>query len=303
MPEEVSEIMPAADRLCKAKCVRRENALECEFTKNEPKGGNWTMNVEAIRQQLKALKLPTAAKELEDVLHDHKQAADVGWVSDLLSREIDARRERALEKRIERADFPELATLEAFDWKFNPKIDRTKIEGLATLDFVKDNRIALFLGAAGLGKTHFALAIGLLAVKAGYRVFCASAKKLTQLIDLAKKTETLDRLFKQMLSSKLWIIDDWGVVSMKREVAEEVFDLFDRRKYSSAMVLTSNRDVEEWGEMFPDPVLANATIDRMFDRAEIVVFQGKSYRLGGRITLPCLNPADIGKTSKLKKAT
>ncbi len=85
------------------------------------------------------------------------------------------------------------------------------------------------------------------------------------------------------------------------EVAEEIFDLFDRRKYSSAMVLTSNRDVEEWGEMFPDPVLANATIDRMFDRAEIVVFQGKSYRLRGRITLPSLYPDEIGKAAKLKR--
>lgn len=259
------------------------------------------MNIEGIRQQLKSLKLPTAAGELETVLNHYKQAADVAWVSDLLSREIDARRERALQKRIERAEFPELATLEAFDWKFNPKIDRSKIEELAKLDFVQGNGIALFLGAAGLGKTHFALAIGLLAVKAGYRVFCASAKRLIQLISLAKESNTLDRLFKQMLGSKLWIIDDWGVVSMKREVAEEIFDLFDRRKYSSAMVLTSNRDVEEWGEMFPDPVLANATIDRMFDRAEIVVFQGKSYRLRGRITLPSIYPDEIGKTGKLKR--
>lgn len=260
------------------------------------------MNIEGIRQQLKALKLPTAAGELEMVLTRHKQAADVAWVAELLNREIDARKERALQKRIERADFPETPTLEAFDWKFNPKIDRAKIEELAKLDFVRDNRIGLFLGAAGLGKTHFALAIGVLAAKEGYRVFCSSTKKLVQMIDVARQRNEMDILFKKMLSSKLWIIDDWGVVSMKREISEEIFDLFDRRKYSSAMLLTSNRDVEEWGEMFPDPVLANATIDRMFDRAEIVVFQGKSYRLRGRITLPSLNPNDIGKTPKLKKA-
>ena len=93
---------------------------------------------------------------------------------------------------------------------------------------------------------------------------------------MAKLKNNLDVLFKRMLSSQLWLIDDWGVVSMSREIAEEVFDLFDRRKYSSAMLLTSNRDVEEWSEVFPDPVLANATIDRIFDRAEIVPFQGNS---------------------------
>jgi DNA replication protein DnaC len=253
-----------------------------------------TMNIEAVRKQLKMLKLSTAAREMEEVLGRYKQAVDLAWVSELLERELDARRERALQRRIQRADFPEVTTLEAFDWKFNTKIDRAKVEALAKLEFVRDNRIGLFLGAAGLGKTHLALAIGVLAAKEGYRVFCASVKKLTQLIQVAKLKNTLDVLFKKRLSSKLWIIDDWGGVSMNREIAEEVFDLFDRRKYSSAMLLTSNRDVEEWGEVFPDPVLANATIDRMFDRAEIVVFQGKSYRLKGRISLPSLNVQAIG---------
>jgi len=244
------------------------------------------MNIETIRKQLKMLKLSTAAQEMEAVLTRHKQAASLEWVSELLEREIDARQERALQKRIARAEFPEVTTLETFDWHFNAKIDQAKIETLARLDFVRDNRIGLFLGAAGLGKTHLALAIGVLAAKEGHRVFCASTKRLMQQIQVAKLKNALDVLFKRMLSSKLWIIDDWGVVSMGREIAEEVFDLFDRRRYSSAMLLTSNRDVEEWGEVFPDPVLANATIDRIFDRAEIVVFQGKSYRLKGRISLP-----------------
>ena len=260
------------------------------------------MNVEGIRQQLKELKLRTAAGELETVLSRHKQAADLAWVADLLEREIDAREERAVQKRIERAEFPEVTSLETFDWKFNSKIDRSKIEELSRLEFVKDNRIGLLLGAAGLGTTHIALALGVLAAKEGHRVFCASTKKLIQLIEMARQKNTLDALFKRMLSSKLWIIDDWGVVSMKREITEEVFDLLDRRKYSSAMLLTSNRDVEEWGEVFPDPVLANATIDRIFDRAEIVVFQGKSYRLKGRITLPSVHPAEIIKATKPKRA-
>lgn len=70
---------------------------------------------------------------------------------------------------------------------------------------------------------------------------------------------------------------------MPREIAEEIFDLLDRRKFSSAMILTSNRDIDEWNQVFPDPVLANATIDRIFDRADISLFKGKSYRLKGKI--------------------
>ena len=251
------------------------------------------MNIEIIRTQLKTLKLPTAMREIEEVLSRNKRAVELDWVSELFEREIDARKQRAFEKRIHRAEFPEVTTLEAFDWKFNPKLDKTKIEELAKLEFVRDHRIGLLLGAAGLGKTHIALAIGILAVHEGYPVFCASIKKLIKEIQIAKLKNKLDVLFKRMLSSRLWIIDDWGVVSMSREIAEEVFDLFDRRKYSSAMLLTSNRDIEEWNEIFPDPVLANATIDRIFDRAVIVPFEGESYRLKGRICLPVSDHLEI----------
>lgn len=244
------------------------------------------MNIEAVRTQLRSLKLSTAARELDEVAAKHKAAVSLHWVSELLEREIDTRKENGLRKRIERADFPELRTLEEFDWKFNPKIDKEKIEELAQLEFIRNNRIALFLGRPGTGKTHLALAVGLLAVKTGLRVYCTSAKSLAYEITLARAKNSLDVLFKKILSSDLWIVDNWGVVSMSREIAEEVFDLFDRRKYNSAMILTSNRDLKEWSEVFPDPILANATIDRMFDRAEIVVFEGKSYRLKGRIELP-----------------
>src|SRR5579863_1572012 len=244
------------------------------------------MNLETMKSQLKTLKLSTAARELEEVLSKHKAAASLHWVSELLERELDARKERSLQKRIERADFPELRTLEQFDWQFNPKIERARIEQLASLEFIRNRQIALFLGKPGTGKTHLALAIGLLAVRAELRVYCVSVKKLAHEITVAQAKNSLDVLFKKILSCDLWIIDNWGVVSMGREIAEEVFDLFDRRKYNSAMILTSNRDLQEWMQVFPDPVVANATIDRIFDRAETLLFEGKSYRLRGRIELP-----------------
>ncbi|MFH1834471.1 MAG: IS21-like element helper ATPase IstB [bacterium] len=244
------------------------------------------MNVGTLQSQLRSLRLGTAAREIKEVLTRRKKAVELDWVAELLERELDARRERAIQRRIERARIPEMATLEEFDWRFNPKIEREKIEELAKLEFVEQNRTALFLGGPGLGKTHLALAIGILAAKAGYQVYCASIKRLMAEIELAKLSGALDVLFSRILSAQLWLIDDWGVVSMKREIAEEVYDLFDRRKYSSSMLLTSNRDVEEWGEMFPDPVLANATIDRIFDRPILMEFAGKSYRLKGRIQLP-----------------
>lgn len=243
------------------------------------------MEVETIRSQLKTLRLATAARELEEVLTKQKKAVNLGWMADLLERELDARRESALKTRIKAAKFPEVTSLETFDFAFNPDIDEEAIRRLATLSFIAKNRIALFLGNPGTGKTHLAIAIGITAARNGYRVYCSSAKRLHAQIIEARLRNSMDELFKKILSAKLWIIDDWGVVSHTREVSEEIFDLMDRRKHSSAMILTSNRDVEEWPQCFPDPVVSNITIDRIFDRPEKVIFKGESYRLKGKIQL------------------
>ena len=243
------------------------------------------MNTETIRAQLRELRMNTAANDLEEVLAAQKKTATLDWLSTLFSREIDARRERAVTSRIKRAQFPEVTSLESFDWQFNPDINQATIEELATLEFVEKNEIALFLGKPGTGKTHLALAIGLRAVHRGHRVFCTSVKRLSAQIAVAQSKNSLDILFKKILASRLWILDDWGVISMKSAISEEVFDLLDRRRHSSALILTSNRDVDEWGTVFPDPVLASAAIDRLFDRASIVTFIGKSYRLNSRINV------------------
>jgi len=241
------------------------------------------MNIESIKQQLSQLRLTTASKEIETVLKEEKKAVSLNWISLLLEREIDARKQKSLETRIKKAKFPEVTSLENFNWDFNPQINKEEIYNLANLKFINSNGIALFLGQPGTGKTHLALAIGFLAAKHGMQIYCTSVKKLSKDIMTAKAKHTLDALFKKILSCKLWILDDWGVISMDREVAEEVFDLLDRRKYSSALILTSNRAVNEWGEVFPDPILASASIDRIFDRATVLKFMGDSYRLKGRI--------------------
>lgn len=243
------------------------------------------MSLEVVKEQFKKLKMFKSSKELDEILIKNKKAIDLSWLSEVLEAELDYRNEVSIQRRILNAQFPELRSLEQFNWGFNPKIPKERIKELATLNFIEKNEIGLFLGNPGTGKTHIAISIGMLAARYGYKVYCTSVKRLTKKILAAKKENTLDSLFKKILTSKLWILDDWGVVSMNRDVSEEIFDLFDRRKHNSAMLLTSNRDVEEWPQVFSDPVLANAAIDRMFETANICIFQGESYRMKGRILM------------------
>jgi DNA replication protein DnaC len=240
------------------------------------------VTVDTIRDQLKNLRLPQAAAEIESVLAKRK-VKDVQWLSELLERELDTRKDNAVERRIRKADFPERRSLEQFNWDFNPKLPRESIERLVDLKFIDGNEIALLLGSPGTGKSHLAIAIGIRAAQAGHSVFCTSVKRLGTKIRRAQERGMLDVLFKQILTTKLWILDDWGVVSMPRDVSEEIFDLFDRRKHNSAMIITSNRDVDEWPQVFSDPVLASAAIDRMFEDANICIFEGPSHRMKGRI--------------------
>lgn len=253
------------------------------------------MNPQTLKQQLSTLRLSHSAKNLEENLARHKKAVSLGWISDLLQSEIDARRDNATQTRIKRALFPEITTLESFDFDFNPAIPEEKIRTLADLKFIEKNQIALFLGNPGTGKTHLAIALGVMAATAGFRVFSTSAKKLNQQLILARAKNSLDDLFRKILSAKLWIIDDWGMVSFERQVAEEIFDLFDRRKHSSSMILTSNRDVMEWPQVFPEPVLAGAAIDRIFDRADITLFKGQSYRLKGKINIKNVDSKNLNQ--------
>jgi DNA replication protein DnaC len=239
------------------------------------------MSVKSVEELLKELRLHTAASELEETLRQSSSNISLSWLVNLLQREIDSRREKQLQSKIKASKIPDLKSIENFDWNFNPTINKEKVLDLSKLKFIKEKEVVLFLGQPGTGKSHLSQAIGLKAIMEGKNVYWSSIKVLVEDILKAKSRNELSKLFKKILSSDLWILDDWAVIGLSREVSEEVFDLLDRRKNNTAMLLTSNRDINEWPQVFVDPVLASAAIDRIFDRPNITIFSGKSYRASG----------------------
>jgi len=136
------------------------------------------MSIKSLESLMKELRLKTASEDLRALLKEYKGNVELDWVKDLLQREVDARKEKALQNRIKRAKFPSLKSFEEFDWEFNKSINKSKLEELRGLDFIKENGIALFLGQPGTGKTHLAISIGIRAVYAGHTVYWSSIKRL-----------------------------------------------------------------------------------------------------------------------------
>lgn len=118
------------------------------------------MTIDVIRDQLKQLRMPAASAEIEGLVQKGKRSQDLKWLSELLTTELDARADNAVEKRIKKAEFPERRSFEQFNWDFNKKLPREKIEDLKDLKFIERNEIALFLGNPGTGKVILRLLLG-----------------------------------------------------------------------------------------------------------------------------------------------
>mgnify|MGYP006063543013 FL=1 len=142
------------------------------------------MSIKSLESLMKELRLKTASEELRDILKEYKSNASLDWITDLLQREVDVRKEKALTNRIRRAKFPTLKSFEEFDWTFNKSISKKKMTDLSKLEFLKDNGIVLFLGQPGTGKTHLAISIGIQAVYAGKNVYWSSLKRLVEDLSL-----------------------------------------------------------------------------------------------------------------------
>src|SRR3974390_2823800 len=254
-----------------------------------------TTLTEAIKADLDYLKLARTAEVFAELADEaRKKGADpLEFLANVLSTEVDATRQRRLAARLRFAHFPFRKTLEEFDFYFQPSVDHQDVEHHARLDFVRDGRPVLLLGRPGCGKSHLAVALGMRAVEAGYRGYFTGATDMTKALVSAWAEGTFSQKVRTYTAPSVLVIDAVAITPFDRPEANAFFQVGTRRyELRSATIVTTNRGLPAWSELFGgDSVVAAAILDRLLDGATVINIKGPSWRLRGH-PAPTKPPAD-----------
>lgn len=227
------------------------------------------LKLTAIRDQLDTLLGEAARRELT--------LAET--VTFLCEREIARKDERRIEMALGLARFAMVRDLAGYDFTAQPAVDKQQIRELATGRFVANGEAVLLLGPPGVGKTHLAVGIGRAVITAGYTVLFTTATTLIAQLVKAQTEGRLDERLLHFTKPKLLIIDELGYLPVEPDAAHVLFQLVSRRYERGSILLTSNRAVSEWGDVFGDPVVATAILDRLLHHSHVLTIRGESYRL------------------------
>jgi DNA replication protein DnaC len=230
---------------------------------------------------LKALKLSAMIAELERCLRQARESSEdyAEFLLNLTEIEVATRMENGRKRRLRDAKFPLLKPLETFQFEATPDLDTRLIKELAGGRYIKEARNVIFLGRSGTGKTHLATALGMEACRQGVRTrFMTGCGLANELIE-ARDEKRLILVIKRYAGYGLLIIDELGYVPFSKEGAELLFQALAERHERKSIIITTNLGFADWTQIFGDPTLTAALLDRITHKAHVVNCTWQSYRL------------------------
>ncbi len=233
-----------------------------------------------IKINLKSLRLSSFSENLElrieEAIQTKMSYADFLLI--LSQDEVDRRMQNRRETTIKRANLGRYKKILEFDFDFNPEINRRKIMDLHTCAFIKASHNILFIGPTGVGKTVLAKAIAHEACCRGYSVRFTRTMKMLEYIYSGKADNTVSKKMKEFLKPDLLILDDWGLQAFPDHLLIILNEIICERYEQGSIIVTSNRPLENWHELFTEPVVSSALLDRLLHNAHKIIIDGKSYR-------------------------
>ena len=199
----------------------------------------------------------------------------------LIQDELDYRHSRLTERRFKASGLDERKIMTDFDWNFNPKLPKNEIYELVSTKFIACGEDALLIGSPGTGKSHIGKAVGHAATQACYKVIYRQAHTFFEDLFEATQTGNRKKIHKQFTETDLLIIDDLFLrKKLPHDAADDLLDIIlDRYSKKKSTLITSNRPIEDWGQLLKDNASSSAILDRLLHRGHLLQFEGKSYRL------------------------
>lgn len=233
-----------------------------------------------LAEVLRALGLPHAATELDDAAKKAIARNDkpLSLLDHLMRDELRVRIELRARAALKRSMIFPVTTLDTYDFDFPKQIDKAAVTKAASLDFVRDKTNVVFVGPSGVGKTHLANAVGLVAATRGYRVRFVTAADLVNDLVARQARNTLHRALHQWASYDLLLCDELGYLSFDARGADLLYQVFNKRYQRASTIVTTNLPFKEWGKLFHNAAAASAIADRLVHNGILVRIAGKSGR-------------------------
>jgi len=237
--------------------------------------------MEQIKERLKSLMLNTMAQSLD---HRNQYAMEnqisyLEFLELLVEDQWASRQDNAYKNRLRESQLSEQKTLDGYDFAYQPELDKRTIMDLASCRYIDLRKNVILMGKPGVGKTHLANALGYEAVKRGKKVWMVHASEVMSRLYSSKADGSQRQFLSKLVKLDLLIIDELGFKKIPHGSQEDFFEIIRLRYEQGSMIVTTNRNFEDWATLFGDAVLASAIIDRLVHHASIIRITGTSYRV------------------------